>query len=224
MTDSIDTKSPVPAAWILGLFGLAGATFVMAAHMAGWYGGPESARFIFPFAAVLGGAVPLLAAMWAYEARDALATAMLGVWGAFWAGYGLLHLLVVAGKFSVPVGAFPELSFWFIALAAITWVGAGAAMAESAALTSTLTILAIASTIAAIAEGLGIHRLMLLTGWLFLLGAVCEWYTATAMMFEEMFGREVLPLGRYSFSVAPPRSIAAQPRSPQQPTTSQRAS
>lgn len=31
--------------------------------------------------------------MWAYKARDAVATAMHGMWGSFWIGYGILNLI-----------------------------------------------------------------------------------------------------------------------------------
>lgn len=223
MIDSIETKRAIPTPWILGLYGLAGATFIMAAHMAGWYGGPESARLLFPFAAVLGGAVPLLAAMWAFEARNALATAMLGTWGSFWVGYGILNALFLTGKLSEPPGVSPELSFWFIALAAITWMGAAVATTENAALTITLVVLAAASTIRAIAEGLGVHGLALLAGWLFLIAAVGEWYTATAMMFEETFGREVLPIGHGQAAATPLRTAAPASTAVRQAPTSQRS-
>jgi succinate-acetate transporter protein len=222
MTDSIETKRSIPTPWILGLYGLAGATFITAAHMAGWYGGPESARLLFPFAAVLGGAVPLLAAMWAFEARDALATAILGVWGSFWVGYGILNALFLTARLSAPQGRSPELSFWFIALAAITWAGAAMATTENAALTITLVILAAASTIRAIAEGFGVHGLALLAGWLFLIVAGAEWYTATAMMFDQTVGRQVLPIG-YGQTAATPLRAATGPTAVRPAPPSQRS-
>jgi hypothetical protein len=35
--------------------------------------------------------------MWAYRARDVVATAMHGIWGSFWIGYGLYNLLIALG-------------------------------------------------------------------------------------------------------------------------------
>ncbi len=46
---------PIAAPSILGLFGFAGATFVVAANVAGWYGTTESGKFLFPFALAFGG-------------------------------------------------------------------------------------------------------------------------------------------------------------------------
>ena len=87
---------PVAAPSVLGLFGFAGATFMVAANLAGWYGTPLSGVYLFPFAAMVGGIAQFAAGLWAYKARDALATAMHGMWGAFWLAYGLLWLLVAA--------------------------------------------------------------------------------------------------------------------------------
>jgi succinate-acetate transporter protein len=161
--------------------------------------------------------------MWAFEARDALATAMLGAWGSFWVGYGILNALFLTGKLSEPQGASPELSFWFIALAAITWIGGAVATTENAALTSTLVLLAAASTIRAIAEGLGVHGLALLAGWLFLIAAVAAWYTATAMMFDQTLGRQVLPIGHGQATGRPLRTAAPAPTAVRQTPTSQRS-
>jgi succinate-acetate transporter protein len=204
MVNSIDKRSRIASPWILGLYGAAGATFIVAANMARWFGGPDSAWFLFPFAAVLG-IVQLLAAMWAYETRDGLATAILGIWGSFWIGYGILNALLATGKLTQPHAAFPALAFWFIALAAITWMAAVSAMMESAALVAVFVLFAAGSTIAAIGEGLGIHGLTIVAGWLFIISAVCAWYTATAMMFEETFGREMLPIGHYKTTQEPSR-------------------
>ena len=64
---------PIAAPSILGLFGFAGATFMVAAYLAGWYSGPTAPAIIFPFAATFGGLAQFLAGMWAYRARDGLA-------------------------------------------------------------------------------------------------------------------------------------------------------
>src|SRR5918911_730826 len=86
--------TPIAAPSILGLYGFAGATLMVAANMAGWYGTKSSPGFLFPFAAMFGGLAQFLAGMWAFRARDALATAMHGMWGAFWLAWGILYLLV----------------------------------------------------------------------------------------------------------------------------------
>src|SRR5919206_2556921 len=120
---------PVAAPSILGLYGFAGSTFIVATHLAKWWGGPESFLFVFPFAAFFGGLAQFLAGMWAYKARDGLATAMHGMWGSYWMAWGILELLFVSGTLTEPKGAFVAFGYWFVVLAAITAGGTVAAIA-----------------------------------------------------------------------------------------------
>ena len=186
---------PIAAPSILGLYGFAAATFIVAAHLAGWYGGSTTLEYLFPFAAVFGGIAQFIAGMWAYKARDGLATAMHGMWGSFWVGFGLLELLFATGTLTEPSGPFPALGYWFIALAAITVAGAIAATAENLGLVSVLGTLAAGSVLLAVGFLVGSGSLLIIGGWVLLLSAVLAYYTASALMFEGVFGRKVLPVG-----------------------------
>jgi uncharacterized protein len=187
---------PIAAPSILGLFGFAGATFIVAAHAAGWYGNDASPQYLFPFAAVFGGLAQFLAGMWAYKARDAVATAMHGTWGSFWIGYGILYLLVATGDLVIPKGSFPELGFWFVALAGITVFGAVAALAENLALTTVLASLATGAAFLAVHFLTGIGWWETAGGWVLVGSAIAATYTAGAMMLEAAFGYVLLPLGK----------------------------
>jgi succinate-acetate transporter protein len=46
---------PIAAPSILGLYGFAAATFMVAAHIAHWYGSSNTELYLAPFAAVFGG-------------------------------------------------------------------------------------------------------------------------------------------------------------------------
>ena len=186
---------PIAAPSILGLYAFAGSTLIVAAELAGWYGNPQTPQYLFPFAAAFGGVAQFAAGMWAYKARDAIATAMHGMWGSFWIGFGILQLLFATGTLAQPEGSFPALGFWFIALAWITIMGAVAATAENKALTAVLGTLALGATFAAIAELLGSEAWTVLAGYTFIVSAICAWYTASALMFEGVAGKPVLPVG-----------------------------
>lgn len=188
---------PLAAPSILGLYGFAGATFMVATHMAHWFGSAQTSMVLWPFAAFFGGLAQFMAGMWAYKARDGVATAMHGMWGSFWMAFGILWVLVAAGKVTIPANgaAFPALGFWFIVLAAITWAGTAAASAESSVIATVLGFLAAGSTISAIAELVGVEGLRMLAGWLFIISAVIAWYAATALMMNSAFGHTVLGLG-----------------------------
>jgi hypothetical protein len=187
---------PIAAPSILGLYGFAGATFMVAAHMAHWFGGARTDLYLASFAATFGGIAQFAAGMWAFKARDAIATAMHGMWGSFWIGFGLLQLAFMNGVLPEPTGAFPALGYWFISLAAITWVGAWAATAENQALTAVLGLLACGSTAAAIADLAGSSGGQVVAGYFFILAALAAWYTASAMMLEGAFQRPILPVGK----------------------------
>jgi succinate-acetate transporter protein len=200
--DGVATRvflQPIAAPSILGLFGFAGATFIVASNMAGWWGTPTSGLALAPFAAMFGGLAQFLAGMWAFRARDAIATAMHGMWGAFWLAYGILNILIAAHALTAPTPWFhnPELGFWFFALAAITASGALASLAESLGLFAVLSTLAAGSGVAAGAFIYGSHGWVQVAGWLFVISAGFAWYVATAMMLAFAGGKVVLPLGKY---------------------------
>ena len=197
---------PIAAPSILGLYGLAGATFMVAAQMAHWFGSSYTTLLLIPFAAIFGGLAQFLAGMWAYKARDGVATAVHGMWGAFWMAFGILTLILSAGRAPTPSGPFfPELGYWFIVLAAITWVCMAAAASENKSLVTTLAFLAAGSTISAIALLAGVEGLMILSGYLFIICAIAAWYTGSALMLNEAFGREVWSLGRSAQAQQMPR-------------------
>ena len=188
---------PIAAPSILGLYGFAGSTFIVSAWLAGWYGGPDTPLYLLPFAAVFGGIAQFAAGMWAYKARDAIATAMHGMWGSFWIGWGLLEFLIAVGVIPPNEGSFPAFAYWFIALAAITLMGTIAAAAENLALTSVLGVLTAGAAAAAVAEFVGSSPGQgwdAIAGYTFMISAILAWYTASALMFKGV-GRPILPVG-----------------------------
>jgi hypothetical protein len=196
---------PIAAPSILGLFGFAGATFMVSAYLAGWYGGPTTPEILFPFAAAFGGLAQFLAGMWAYRARDGLATAMHGMWGAFWIAWGVLQLLGATGTIHLPTsGAFTPFAYWFIVLAVITGFGTIAAVGENLSLTSVLAVLTVGAGLLAVhylVGGLGWQHA---AGWVLLASSFLAVYTAGAMMIAGAWGRTVLPLGEYRKSANMP--------------------
>jgi succinate-acetate transporter protein len=189
-------RQPIAAPSILGLFGFAGATFIVASNLAGWWGTDKSPLYLAPFAATFGGVAQFLAGMWPYRARDAIATAMHGMWGAFWITYGVLNVLLATKTLPTPTPAyhFPELGFWFFALGAVTASGFLAAVAElNLGVGAVLGTLAAGSGIAAGGLIYGSHGWTQVAGWVFVVSAALAWYTATAMMLKAAAGRTMLP-------------------------------
>ncbi len=190
---------PIAAPSILGLFGFSVATFMVTAYLVGWYGKPTSPLLIFPFATAAGGIAQGAAALWAYKARDGLATAVHGIWGAFWLGYGFLNFMIALKLIPAPVPhhAVPELGYWFYALAAVTVAACIASLGESLAITIVLLPLAVGSAL------LGVFYTVGGTGWedaggyVTMASAFTAFYSASAMMLASTFGRVIFPLGKY---------------------------
>ena len=185
---------PIAAPSILGLFGFAAATFMVSANLAGWYGNASTPEYLFPFAAAFGGVAQFLAGMWAYKARDAIATAMHGMWGSFWIAYGMLFLLVSTGTLSGSAVDVP-LGYWFIGLTAITVMGAVGAVGENVALAVVLNTLWVGAGCLAVGFLTATHFWVVIGAYVLILSAISAWYTGGALMLEGA-GRPILPIGK----------------------------
>jgi succinate-acetate transporter protein len=190
---------PIAAPSILGLYGFAAATFMVTAYLVGWYGKATSPLLIFPFATAAGGIAQGAAALFAYKARDGLATAIHGIWAAFWLGYGFLNFMIALKLVPAPAphAAVPELGYWFFALAAITLVGMIASLGESLALTSVLAPLWVGVALLGVFYTVGGTGWEKVGGYVTMASAFTAFYAASAMMLASAMGRVVLPLGKY---------------------------
>lgn len=206
--------SPIAAPSILGLSGFAVSTFMVAANMAGWFGDDTTTPLLLaPLAFAFGGIAQLLAAMWSYRARDALATSVHGAWGSFWLAYGIYSLFVGLGGLPGMNGsglAQTAIGFWFIGLAAVTWTGAAAALAENMSVTLTLVALAAGSTLLAIALIGNLGTLQTIAAYFLIVSAVLAWYTASAMVLEAAYKRVILPMGKRGAEPSVPGRIPKQ--------------
>jgi succinate-acetate transporter protein len=204
---------PIAAPSILGLAGFASATFVVASNLAGWWGTPTSPLALAPFAAMLGGVAQFMAGMWAYRARDAIATLAHGTWGSFWLAYLILNILVGTHVVAQPTPWYhnPEVGFWFFALAITTAIAMLAAFAESLGLVAVLGTLAAGSGILAGAFIYGSHGWAEVAGWVFVVSAGCAWYMVLAMVLIAASGRTILPTFRFSKAANVPGSRPIEP-------------
>lgn len=196
---------PIAAPSILGLFGFGAATFIVGANMAGWFGNMASGLYIAPFAAAFGGLAQLLAGMWAFKARDGLATAVHGMWGSFWIAYGILYFLAAAGAIAAPAAKTPALGFWFITLGVITWLCMWVSLGEYKSVAWVLGLLALGSCFEAAAFLTGSSGWRIAGGWILVASAIVAWYTATAIMAYTMYNKEKWPLGMRPREKAAPK-------------------
>ncbi|POX49706.1 acetate uptake transporter family protein [Streptomyces sp. Ru72] len=192
--------TPIAAPSILGLFGYATATFMVASNLAGWWGNKIVSPIILaPLVIFFGGVAQLAAGMWAYRARDAVATAMHGTWGAFWLAWGMMQLMVAGGLLPLDTTLTEAFGFWWIGLSLTTLFGALGALGRNLGMFLTLALLAAGSALQAAGTLAGASSVITAGGWVLVASSAAAFYTAGAMMLEESFGgRVVLPLGRWS--------------------------
>lgn len=190
---------PIADPSALGLLGFGGATFLAGAHFAHWFGGGAGASLhpLVPLLFTLGGIAQFAAGMWGFKARDGIAASMHTIWGAHWIAFGLLTFLSLT-HLILPLGASAtELGWWFFVLGALTLAGAIAATGENVGLLSVLTTLTGACVVMGIGQVSGSTGVREAAGYVFVASALCAWYTALALMLEDVYGRTVLPMGRF---------------------------
>jgi succinate-acetate transporter protein len=190
---------PIAAPSILGLYGFACATFIVTAYQVGWYGTATSPLLIFPFATAAGGIAQGAAALWAFKARDGLATAIHGIWAAFWLGYGFLNFMIALKLVPSPAphAAVPVLGYWFFVLAAVTLVGMLASIGENLAIFSVLAPLWVGAGLLGVFYTVGGAGWEKVGGYVTMASSFTAFYAASAMMLASATGRVLLPLGKW---------------------------
>jgi len=193
--------TPYAAPSVLGLFGFAAATFMVALHLTGSYGGANTPGELWPFAAVFGGVAQFMAGMWAFRVRDVVATAMHGAWGSFWIAYGIFNLLIMTHHLPAHAAGSvsdPAFAMWFYMLAAVTAAGALAAMVENIGLFTVLALLATGSALLGVGLSVAGPTWVKVAGWVLVASAIAAWYVATSIMLLASASKVILPLGKFS--------------------------
>jgi succinate-acetate transporter protein len=189
---------PIAAPSILGLAGFSVATMMVALIQAGWIGTWKSIPVVGIFAATFGGVAQFLAGMWAYRARDGVATLAHGMWGSFWMAFGIVSILILTGTVAAPGHhANYALGLWFLGLAYMTMIAAIASMFESIGTAVVLWTLATGSALSSAGWFLGGvgNGWLGAGGWLFIVSAAAAAYVVLAMALMGITGRTILPTG-----------------------------
>ena len=204
---------PIAAPSILGLAGFAGATFIVASNLAGWWGTPASGLTLAPFAAMFGGvgAVPGRHVGLQGTRRDRHArTRHLGRLLA-----RLRHPQHPARDARTDSDTWyhnPEVGFWFFALAITTAIAALAATTES--LASRRRPLDPGGRLRHPRRRLhiyGSHGWTQVAGWVLVFSAGFAWYTVMAMLMAATTGRTIFPLFKHERATTTPRGTLVRP-------------
>ena len=178
-----EKKLANPAA--LGLGGFALTTFLLSMVNAGLIA-PESIGMVLPMGLFYGGLAQLLAGMWEFKSGNTFGATCFSSFGAFWIGLATMVLLEGAGVIAAvpPAG----LTVFLIAWGIFTLYATVASFKISKGLVSVFVPFFL------LAAGEYSHGCKVTGGWFGLITAATAWYCSAAILINEAFGREVLPL------------------------------
>lgn len=143
-------------------------------------------------ALVYGGAVQIMAGMWEIRAGSTFGGTAFSSYGGFWLCVGLILLLELLGIWTVSPVA---LGVFFLAWTLFTfylWIGT---FRLNWALVSTFALLLLTFILLDIGHLAGIPIANVVGGYVGILCALNAWYVSAALLLNELFRREVLPVG-----------------------------
>jgi hypothetical protein len=180
---------------ILGFYTLSIATFLVAAGLARGDVGFPFRDYVSSSAILFSGLAVMLAAVLSYPLRNTLYTAMFGVWGSFFLGYGFLYLAAPT-PITLITAQSVSMGFWFVPLAIVTLTMALASVRINFAVFAVLVLLGLGSAIAAVGFFSGIGSVLAAAGWVMIFSSLASLWSASSLLFEAVMGYSPLPLFR----------------------------
>jgi uncharacterized protein len=181
---------PVP----LGIAGFGMTTFVLSCINAGFFVGASATPMVLGLAIFYGGAVQLLAGMWAFRRGETFAAVAFSSYGGgFWLSYFFLVYFIVPHLAPSVAGNAVGLYLlgWLIFTAYMTIAAlrtSVAIMAVFVTLTATYLLLVLANL------GVATSSLVPIAGYVGITCGVAAWYVAFAHMVNGTFGRDLIPM------------------------------
>lgn len=175
-----------PAVVGLAAFGL--TTMMLQFHNVGWAGvGP-----VIWLGLIFGGLAQFIAGLQEQKTGNNFGYTAFTAYGAFWISLGLLLL---GNHFKIFPASETDIGWFLVAwtlLTAILWVGS---MRVNGALAVTFTLLLIGFVLLVLAH-FGFPALTVVAGYELMACAAMAWYVMAHLIFKDLFGRDVLPVGK----------------------------
>ena len=143
-------------------------------------------------ALVYGGVVQIMAGMWEIKGGSTFGGVAFSSYGGFWVSFGLILILEFLGIWTVSPTALGVFLLAWTLFTFYLWV---ATFSLNKALVSTFTLLLLTFSLLDIGHLASIPIANVVGGYVGILCALNAWYVSAALLLNELFGREVLPLG-----------------------------
>lgn len=143
-------------------------------------------------ALIYGGIIQVMAGMWEIRKGSTFGGIAFSSYGGFWMSLGLIFLLEFAKVWTVSSAALGVFLLAWTLFTFYLWVGT---FRINKALMSTFALLLLTFVLLDIGHLAGIDSANVAGGYTGILCALNAWYVSAAMLLNELFKREVLPLG-----------------------------
>lgn len=173
---------------VVGLAGFGLTTMMLQFHNVGWCGvGPiVSLGFVF------GGLAQMIAGYQEFKCANNFGYSAFVSYGSFWIALGVIFLL---NHFGIYTSSQTDIGWFLVAwtlYTAIMWIPA---MRIHAAMATTFTLLLIGFILLDLAH-FGFPAFTRIAGFELMACAVAAWYMMASAIYTQIFGREVLPMGK----------------------------
>ena len=183
---------------VVGLAGFGMTTLLLQFHNLGWCG----SGIIFCTALAFGGGAQLIAGFQEFKAGNNFGYSAFVSYGAFWIALALMFLVLdlqhVQGSFigdHLKISGFDLGMFLlgFTLYTAILWIGS---MAVHMAMFLTFLTLLLGFIGLDLVFLAGMKNLLIITAWDLVVCALLAWYMMAHVIFLQVFGRDILPVGK----------------------------
>jgi hypothetical protein len=183
---------------VVGLAGFGSTTLLLQFHNLGWCG----SGVVFCMAIAFGGLAQLIAGYQEFKAGNNFGYSAFTAYGAFWIALAAIFLVMDLQsapnsfimeplKISHSDVGFFLLVFTFYTF--IMWIGSFAVHTAMFLTFLTLVLGFIGLDLVFLA---GMKNLLVITAWDLILCALCAWYMMAHVIFLQVFGKNVLPVGK----------------------------
>ncbi len=173
---------------VVGLAGFGVTTLVLQFHNVGWCGmGP-----VLALALVFGGLAQLVAGFQEFKCGNNFGYSAFVAYGAFWLAFGVI---LICNHLDVYKLNEADVGFFLVGYTVYTFIMWIPAMRVHGMMGLTFTLLLIGFILLDLAH-FGYPKLTVLAGYELMGCALCALYMMASIIYEQVFGRVILPLGK----------------------------
>ncbi len=173
---------------VVGLAGFGLTTLILQFHNVGWCGiGPVLAMGL-----IFGGLAQMIAGFQEHKMGNNFGYSAFVSYGAFWIGLGIIWLLNACDIYKAST---TDVGWYLVAWTLYTAIMWGASMRVHGAMASTFTLLLLGFILLDFGH-FGFPIMNKVAGYELMLCALNAWYMMAHAIYADVFGRDVLPVGR----------------------------